>query len=102
MAEETERLVGVAIIRDGETLSMHEGSHAQLRGWKDRLEGDVEGFMTSTGRFVGRAAAHLIGAKAGQVTQTGRELLSSDVVWNPPKPKPIRSGKRWPTKRRLF
>lgn len=81
MTEAIERLTGVAIIRDGKLLSMDKGSHSQLRGWKEREPNDVEGFLTSENRFVGRATAHKIGVEAGQVHQIGRELLSSDVTW---------------------
>lgn len=99
---DVERLTGVAIQRGADLLQMVEGSHAQLRGWKDSEPADIEGFMTSTGRFVGRGVAQVIGLESGQVTVKGRQMLSSDVVWNAPKPKPVRTGKRWATPKKRF
>ncbi len=89
MAGMTERLTGVAILRDGTTYSMDKGSHAELRrrmdgggGWA--YPSDKEGFMTAESGFVDRHEAALIGIASGQVPSyfKGRRLLSSDVDWN--------------------
>lgn len=79
-----EHLVECAIERGGE---LHHGfhSHAELRrqlGDRDPYKstpGDLEGFYTNTGRFVGRCEGRTIAALAGQSSGGGRELLSSDV-----------------------
>lgn len=104
MKDEPERLLGVAIIRNGKMLAMDRGSHSQLRGWKEPEPDDICGYHTSADRFVSRATAHLIGLKSGQCSQQERELLSSDIVWEakPQKVKPECSGKRWPNKKKLF
>lgn len=82
-----ERLVAVAIQRDGET---HHGfkAHWELRASlgdenpHERTRGDREGFWTSAERFVGRYEASDIGLISGQVFGRVRELLSSDVDWD--------------------
>lgn len=85
-----ERLVSVAIQRDGKT---HDGlrSHYELRVALGDVNpvssnlNDVEGFMTSKGRFVDRDEARDIGVAAGQLHESwrkaGRKLLSSDINW---------------------
>ena len=87
----TERLIEVAIKRDGNT---HHGarSHWELRhrlGDKNPgqpQEGDESGFWTNYEQFVTRSQAVEIGVKAGQLSDrwldAGRELLSSDVNWD--------------------
>lgn len=83
-----ERLVSVAIIRDGGVAHGHK-SHWELRAalGDERPEkpklGDAEGFFTSEGVFVDRERAAEIGKISGQVSRSfsGRELLSSDVNW---------------------
>jgi hypothetical protein len=43
---------------------------------------DIEGFLTSTGRFVTRDEAQSIALAAGQIRQLQRRpLLSSDIDW---------------------
>ena len=111
----SERLVSCAIIRAGET---HTGfqSHADIRrklGDEDPYKanpGDSEGFMTDSGRFVGRGLAQAIGMASGQVTMNAVRLLSSEVIWDRIHPdlrpktaltKP-KSGKRWATPKKRF
>jgi hypothetical protein len=47
--------------------------------------GDIDGFMTSTGRFVDRDEAKEVAIASGQVHErwkgVSRDLLSSDVDW---------------------
>ena len=80
-----ERLTACYIRRDGETYSYGFRSHYDIRkrlGDADPLAskpGDEEGFITSSGRFVNRREAVLIGVKAGQCSEMSRELLSSDI-----------------------
>jgi len=77
-----EHLTCVAIIRDSEILSNGSRSHAGLRGYEPERPGDISGFMTSTGRFVTRGEAKIVGETSGQVRPgQRRELLSSDVTW---------------------
>lgn len=84
-----ERLVSVAIRRNGNT------HHGFLEHWRIRavlnpenpeptrhVPGDIEGFMTSTGRFVTRREAEPVAVAAGQLSgPLGRDLLSSDLKW---------------------
>ena len=83
----TERLVAVAIMRNGELLKAPNStwSHAELRGWKDPVPTDTHGFMTSAGRFVDRREARDVALAAGQIDKSWRDakrdLLSSDVRW---------------------
>jgi hypothetical protein len=87
----TERLTAVAIQRNGETFSQNFKSHYQLRCWlsdpdpQRSTRGDVDGFLTSTGRFVNRFEAKDIAIQAKQIhdrwRETKRELLSSDINW---------------------
>lgn len=86
--QSAERLVAVALIRNGET---HHGfkSHSELRaslGDEDPYTANTSdqcGFWTSDDRFVSRQVAVIIGVGAGQLPpdwlNVRRELLSSDV-----------------------
>lgn len=88
----TERLTGTAIKRDGEVKSGFR-SHYQLRQSLDPSDpdpriskpGDIDGFITSTGRLVTRKEARLIAIESGQVSHhwktATRDILSSDVNW---------------------
>jgi hypothetical protein len=96
----TERLAGVAIQRGAQVFSQSPmlGGHKSLRDvvrrsgkeWLTIL--DVEGFVTSTGRFVDRYEARSVGVASGQLHQrwskAQRELLSSDVNWDQQKENP--------------
>lgn len=86
-APNIERLKCAAIVRDGK---VHDGlrSHYELR----RAMGDsspqtsnlndIEGFLTTTGRFVTRQEAQDVAIAAGQIRSAqGRPLLSSDIDW---------------------
>lgn len=87
-----ERLTDTAIQREGEVKSGFR-SHYQLRLSLDPTAndhrrgrpGDVDGFITSTGRFVTRKEARLIALECGQVSHhwknATRDLLSSDILW---------------------
>lgn len=83
-----ERLTACAIIRNGVTESRGFKAHWEIRaalGDQDPTKpkpDDVEGFMTSEGRFVGRGVAALIGYDAGQVKHPSAPLLSSEVDWD--------------------
>jgi len=88
-----ERLVSVAIMRNGEVIDRGYRSHTALRLALDpdlwdpsvTVDGDVEGFMTSTGRFVDREEAKDVAADSRQIHESwrnlNRPLLSSDVGW---------------------
>lgn len=88
-----ERLVAVAIERDGVVLNSGFKSHYDLRAaigpagadHSKHVEGDVDGFVTSTGRFVDRAGAKAVAIASGQIDegwkQIRRDLLSSDINW---------------------
>lgn len=84
-SKSTERLVSVAIKRDGEVHSRGFKGHAQLRAALgddlpgSPMPGDVDGFLTSTGRFVTRAEGKEVAVAAGQCRPMARELLSSDI-----------------------
>jgi hypothetical protein len=82
-----ERLVACALI-DHEGITHHgQRSHSQLRADLGRADAyapdptDTLGFWTSTGRFVTRDEAKLIGEATGQCHPQQRELLSSDIDW---------------------
>lgn len=82
-----ERLDSAAIIRDGCTHSAFR-SHYRIRAalGDDNPQAsnlnDVEGFVTSAGRFVDRYEAQDIALAAGQIrARMDRELLSSDINW---------------------
>jgi hypothetical protein len=90
----TEKLVAAAIERDGKVLERGFKSHFQLRSALDPDDpdprygkpGDIDGFMTSTGKFVTRAEAVPIAVAAKQIhptwgTGSHRPLLSSDITW---------------------
>jgi hypothetical protein len=81
------RLKCVAIVRDG---VVHDGlrSHYELRAALGDSSPqtsnftDIEGFMTSAGRFVTREEAQDIALAAGQIRSAQRRpLLSSDIDW---------------------
>lgn len=86
-----EFLTGCALYRDGvlhgETTVYR--SHAEIRRkLEDRNPyeenpGDESGFMTNTGRFVGRIEASTIAVLAGQAAPMyeGRKILSGDITW---------------------
>jgi hypothetical protein len=86
----TERLTHAAVMRGGEIKSGFR-SHYELRqslgdtNPQSRQMGDVEGFMTSNGRFVNRFEAKDIAIEAKQISDgwrtAKRELLSSDINW---------------------
>lgn len=42
-----------------------------------------QGFFTSRGRFVTRSQAHRIAAEAGQIKNSGPEILFSEMLWSP-------------------
>lgn len=82
-----ERLQCAAIQRDG---MVHQGprSHYELRQSLDdpfpqtSNINDVEGFLTTAGRFVTRDEAQDVAVAAGQLRgHQGRPLLSSDIDW---------------------
>lgn len=82
-----EKLVSVAIMRQGKVLHGHK-SHWMLRAELGDAEpykstpGDDEGFYTDTGRFVSRIEAVDIACESGQLDRPlGRTLLSSDLNW---------------------
>jgi len=90
--QNAERLVGVGIQRAGEVVGGGMWrSHYELRAGlgdanpAERQPDDVEGFITSTGRFLTRRAAIPVAIDAGQLNEswrdTRRDLLSSDVGW---------------------
>lgn len=83
-----ERLSAVAIQRGNEVHSeLKGGSHKMLRDMLDpwMTPSDVEGFVTSTGRFVDRQEAKGVAIEAGQISHhwkaAQRDLLSSDIAW---------------------
>lgn len=88
-APDAERLVSVAIQRDGEVHGRGFKSHYQLRAALgdaklDRPHpDDIEGFLTSAGRFVDRHDAKDVAVKSGQLpvawATSPRKLLSSDI-----------------------
>lgn len=84
---DVERLKCAAIVRDGK---VHDGlrSHYELRlaigdpSPQTSNLNDVEGFLTSTGRFVTREEAQDVALAAGQIRSAQRRpLLSSDINW---------------------
>lgn len=83
----SERLVSVAIVREGKVHSRGFKSHAELRSALGDAEPyqqierpwDVEGFLTSTGRFVNRREAVHVANESGQCRGRVGELLSSDI-----------------------
>lgn len=89
MTEEIERLVSAALKRDGVVEARGFKSHWQLRAALGDAEpnkrnwDDEEGFLTSTGRFVDRDEAKIVGGLSGQcMPMAGRDLLSSDINWD--------------------
>lgn len=91
--EAAERLTAAAIQRSGEVLHRGFKSHWQLRAALDPNDpdprhgkpGDIDGFVTSTGRFVTRREARDVGVASGQLHKSWRtaqrDLLSSDINW---------------------
>lgn len=99
MTSETETVEAAALLVNGEvwTLPRPARHHILIRAWSDaywifdpetkkgrgsRLPSDhVQGFVTSRGRFVGRAEAERVARAAGQVTGEiiGSELTSEDL-----------------------
>lgn len=89
----SERLKAAAIMRDGNVLERGFKSHYQLRQAIDpdnpdprmSMLGDIDGFVTSTGRFVDRDEARTVAIASGQIHKSWetaqRALLSSDVNW---------------------
>lgn len=84
-----EKLEAVAIMRGGvlHRFGMR-GGHWQVRLALGDDEpnrsapGDIEGFVTTTGRFVDRAEAQDVALAAGQIRdKQRRDLLSSDIDW---------------------
>lgn len=92
-AEGPERLTAAAIKRDGDVLERGFKSHYQLRSALDPNDpnpregkpGDVDGFVTTAGRFVDREQAKKVALAAGQISEhwerATRQLLSSDINW---------------------
>jgi hypothetical protein len=88
-----ERLTAAAIKRDGNVLERGFKSHYQLRAALDPDDpdpretkpGDVDGFVTTAGRFVDRDQAKSVALAAGQISKhwerASRPLLSSDINW---------------------
>lgn len=88
-----ERLQAAAILRNGEVLERRLQSHWELRAALDPdnpdprqgLLGDIDGFVTTAGRFVDRSAARDVAIAAGQIgpmwKSASRPLLSSDIDW---------------------
>lgn len=86
-----EYLTGCALRRDGVLHGEHRvfHSHSHIRRmlededpYKER-PGDESGFMTNTGRFVGRVEASTIAVLANQAAPMyeGRSILSGDISW---------------------
>jgi hypothetical protein len=88
---EVERLTAAAIFRDGSILHRGFRSHYELRSAlgdehpQYPMPGDIEGFITSSGRFVGRLEAKSVGIASGQLSEqwnrVQRPVLSSDIRW---------------------
>lgn len=88
-----ERLISVAILRNGQVLDRGLKSHSKLRMALDpdiwdassTVLGDVDGFLTNTGRFVDREDAKAVAAASGQIPESwkdlDRPLLSTDLGW---------------------
>lgn len=88
----TERLLWAAIIREEGVIEAGHRTHAYIRqtlGDDDpytSMPGDIEGFVTDTGRFVTREQAKAVGVASGQLSPdwatVQRSLLSSDINWD--------------------
>lgn len=87
-----ERLKAAAIEREGVVVDRGVKSHYQLRAALDpgtdpnlSVPGDIEGFITTAGRFLTRAEAIPVAIEAGQLNpmwkNAKRPLLSSDLNW---------------------
>lgn len=91
VSNNVEYLVGCALKRGGvlhgDLRTFH--SHSEIRRMLgdemvyDENPNDDMGFMTNTGRFVGRIEASTIAVLAGQAAPMyeGRRILSSDINW---------------------
>lgn len=86
MADET--IVAAAIkVRDVVCMVERPGRHHSVfyhmarAGFEDRIGPEQQGFVTSMGRFVGRAKAREIAKAAGQMiaSHSDHELFSEDV-----------------------
>lgn len=84
---DVERLKCAAVLRNGK---VHDGlrSHYELRNAlgdpspQTSNPNDIEGFLTTTGRFVNRNEAQDVAIAASQIRSViGRPLLSSDINW---------------------
>jgi hypothetical protein len=86
----SERIVAAAICVDGETQCMpppnrhHNIMHLYFRETGRCVAPDEQGFITSTGRFVGREEAAKIARAAGQIGEAKKthpqdELFSEDL-----------------------
>lgn len=89
-----ECLVGCAVERDGDIhgREAHHRSHSEVRRdlgdenpYNER-PGDVCGFLTSKGRFVGRREGSVIAVLAGQAPPMyeDTQIMSCDIVWRKP------------------
>lgn len=84
---DVERLKSAAIVRDGKVRDGGRSHYDVRRSLGDPSPqtsnlNDVEGFLTSTGRFVTREEAQDVALAAGQIRSLqGRPLLSSDINW---------------------
>ncbi len=86
----SEKLKAAAIERNGKVWTGAR-SHWEIRmslGDDDprmSAPGDVEGFVTTSGRFIDRNEARQIGVASGQLSpmwrDAARKLLSSDINW---------------------
>ena len=85
-----ERLRAVAILRDGRVFERGFKSHWELRAalnpelmdYTQTIHGDVDGFITTSDRFVDRTEAQEVAFKAGQIhSMMRRPMLSSDINW---------------------
>jgi len=86
-----ERLASAALIRDGQTHCGDFKEHWRIRALLGDENpttsnlNDVEGFLTTTGRFVTRDEARAVAIECGQIgpqwRDASRKLLSSDINW---------------------
>ena len=76
-----ERIVEAAIQQNGQVYTGHKHYMIMQKIYKETGEmiTGVEGFVTSTGRFVTRAEAARIAFKAGQIKLPKTELNSDDL-----------------------
>ena len=87
-----ERLECVGIVRNVEVYGRaskfrsHWELRAALKPWQKDYRrgepGDIDGFITTTGRFLNRREAQDFAINSGQLKRAlGREMLSSDLNW---------------------